>query len=33
MSFDKHFIKFSHNVLKHSTGIIKSAASLSLYNP
>ncbi len=32
MSLDKHFIKFSNNVLNHSTGIIKSVASLSLYN-
>ncbi len=33
MSLDKRFIKFSNNVLNHSTGIIKSIASLSLYNP
>ncbi len=33
MSLDKHFIKFSNNVLNHSTGIIKSVASLSLNNP
>ncbi len=31
MSLDKGFIKFSNNVLNHSTGIIKSVASL--YNP
>ncbi len=34
ISLDKHFIKFSNNVRNHSTGIIKSVASLlSLYNP
>ncbi len=33
MSLDKHFIKFSNNVFSYSTGIIKSVASLSLYNP
>ncbi len=33
MSLDKHFITFSNNVLKQSTGIVKSVASLSLYNP
>ncbi len=33
MSLDKRFIKFSNNVLNHSTGISKSVASLSLYNP
>ncbi len=33
MSLDKRFIKFSNNVLSHSTSIIKSVASLSLYNP
>ncbi len=33
MILDKHFIKFSINVLNHSTGIIKSVASLSLYKP
>ncbi len=33
MSLDKRFIKFSNNVLNNSTGIIKSVASLSLYNP
>ncbi len=33
MSLDKRFIKFSNNVLNHSTGIIKSIASLSLYIP
>ncbi len=32
MSLDKRFIKFSNNVLNHSTGI-KSVASLSMYNP
>ncbi len=32
MSLDKRLIKFSNNVLNHSTGIIKSIASLSLYN-
>ncbi len=32
MSLDKRFIKFSNNVLNHSTGIIKSIASLSLCN-
>ncbi len=31
MSLDKRFIKFSNNVLNHSTCIIKSVASLSLY--
>ncbi len=30
---EKRFIKFSNHVLNHSTGIIKSVASLSLYNP
>ncbi len=30
MSLDKHFIKFSNNVLNHNVGIIKSVASLSL---
>ncbi len=30
---DKRFINFSNNVINHSTGIIKSVASLSLYNP
>ncbi len=33
MSLDKRFIRFSNNVHNHSTGIIKSVASLSLYNP
>ncbi len=33
MNLDKRFIKLSNNVLNHSTGIIKSVASLSLYNP
>ncbi len=33
MSLDKCFIKFSNNVLNHSTGIIRSVASLSLHNP
>ncbi len=33
MSLDKCFIKFSNNVLNHTTGIIKSVAFLSLYNP
>ncbi len=33
MIWDKCFIKFSNNVLNHSTGVIKSVASLSLYNP
>ncbi len=33
MSLDKCFIKFSNNVLNHSTGTNKSVASLSLYNP
>ncbi len=32
MSLDKRFNKFSNNVFNHSTGIIKSVASLSLYN-
>ncbi len=32
MSLDKRFIKFSNSVLNHSTGMIKSVASLSLYN-
>ena len=33
MSLEKFFIKFSSNFLNHSTGIIKSVASLSLCNP
>ncbi len=33
MSLEKCFIKFSNNALNHSTGIIKTVASLSLYNP
>ncbi len=33
MSLDKCLIKFSNNVLNHSTCIIKSVASLSLHNP
>ncbi len=33
MSLYKCFIKFSNNVLNHSTYIIKSVASLALHNP
>ncbi len=33
MRLEKYFIKCSNNVLNHSTGIIKSVASVSLYNP
>ncbi len=32
MSLDKRFIKYSNNFQNYSTGIIKSVASLSLYN-
>ncbi len=32
MSLDKRFIKFSNNVLNRNKSIIKSVASLSLYN-
>ncbi len=32
MSLDECFIKFSNNVLNHSTGIIKSVASVLLHN-
>ncbi len=33
MNLDKHFIKFSNNLLNHSSGNIMSVTSLSLHNP